>query len=407
MSDRTVFTGIGVVAPTGLGADAHWEAVLAGKSGLDRISRFDTDGYPVKVGGEVSDFAVGDHLSSRISVQTDHWTHMGLVAADLALSDAGVTPSEMDSYELAVITASSSGGTEFGQREIERLWSKGSDHVGVYQSVAWFYAATTGQISIRHGMRGPCGVVVSEQAGGLDAIAQARRALSEASRVVVTGGTDASLCPYGLVAQLSSGLLSTVDDPLRAFLPFDRNANGHVPGEGGAILIAERGESAQARGAEVYGELLGHAATFDPVPGSGRPPALKRAIEKALADARVAPQDIDVVFADAAGRPDADLAESAALAAVFGPHGVSVTAPKTLTGRLYGGGSSLDVATALLALRDGVIPPTVGVEDVDPRHRIDLVGDQPRELPLRRALVVARGYGGFNAAVVLGAVQKR
>jgi act minimal PKS chain-length factor (CLF/KS beta) len=405
MSDGTVFTGIGVVAPTGLGVEAHWEAVLAGKSGLDRISRFDTAEYPVQVAGEVSEFAVGDHLSSRISVQTDHWTHMGLVAADLALADAGVTPSEMDEYQLAVITASSSGGTEFGQREIERLWSKGSDHVGVYQSVAWFYAATTGQISIRHGMRGPCGVVVSEQAGGLDAIAQARRALADASNIVVTGGTDASLCPYGLVAQISSGLLSTADDPLRAYLPFDRNACGHVPGEGGAILIAERAESARARGAEVYGELLGHGATFDPAPGSGRPPALKRAIEKALADARVAPQDIDVVFADAAGRPDADLAESAALAAVFGPHGVSVTAPKTLTGRLYGGGSSLDVATALLALRDGVVPPTVGVDDVDPRHRIDLVGDQPRELPLRRALVVARGYGGFNAAVVLGTAR--
>lgn len=406
MSGRTVFTGIGVVAPTGLGTDAHWESVLAGKSGLDRVSRFDTDDYPVKVAGEVRDFTVGDHLSSRISVQTDHWTHMGLVAADLALADAKITPSELGEFDMAVITASSSGGTEFGQREIERLWSKGSSHVGVYQSIAWFYAATTGQISIRHGMRGPCGVVVSEQAGGLDAVAQARRALSDSSTVVVTGGTDASLCPYGLVAQISSGLLSTSDDPLRAYLPFDTSASGHVPGEGGAILIAERDETALARGVDsTYGELLGHASTFDPAPGSGRPPALRRAIERALADAAVRPDDIDVVFADAAGQDEADRSESEALAAVFGPHGVPVTAPKTMTGRLYGGGGSLDIATALLSLRDSVIPPTIGVDDLAAHHRLDLVLDQPREVPLRKALVVARGYGGFNAAVVLGTTR--
>lgn len=402
MSGATVFTGIGVLAPTGLTARAHWQAVLGGKSGLDRITRFDPETYPVRVGGEVTGFAAEDHLPGRLTVQTDHWTHLALAGTEAALADAGADPAAFDSYDLGVVTSSSSGGTEFGQREIQSLWAKGPQYVTVYQSIAWFYAATTGQVSIRHGMQGPCGVLAAEQAGGLDALAQARRTLRGGAKLVVTGGTDASLCPYGLVAQLSAGRLSTVDDPGRAYLPFDRAASGFVPGEGGAMLIAEREDSAAARGAAPYGRLLGHAATFDPAPGSGRPPGLRRAIELALADAGKSPGDVDLVFADASGVPEADREESAALAAVFGPRGVPVTAPKTLTGRLYGGGAPLDVATALMALREGVVPPTAGVSDVDSEHRIDLV-TEAREAPLRVVLVLARGYGGFNSALVLGA----
>jgi act minimal PKS chain-length factor (CLF/KS beta) len=307
-------------------------------------------------------------------------------------------------YEMGVVTASSSGGTEFGQREIERLWSRGPQHVGAYQSIAWFYAATTGQISIRHGMRGACGVVCAEQAGGLDAMAQARRLLEQGMSLVVTGGTDASLCPYGLLAQIATGHLSRVQDPDLAYQPFSVSASGYVPGEGGAILVMESETAARARGArEWYGELASHAATFDPAPDSGREPGLRRAIVLALERARVAPGDVDLVFADAAGWERADREEGQALAAVFGPYGVPVTAPKTMTGRLYAGGAALDVATALLAIRDQVVPPTIGVQDLAPGCPIDLVGSEPRELPLRTVLVLARGHGGFNSAAVLKA----
>jgi act minimal PKS chain-length factor (CLF/KS beta) len=250
-------------------------------------------------------------------------------------------------------------------------------------------------------MRGPCGVICCEQAGGLDAVGQSRRLIRRGSRIVVTGGTDASLCPYGLVAQLSSGRLSGVDDPERAYVPFDAEATGYVPGEGGAMLIVEDAESALARDATVYGSVAGYAAGFDPAPGSGRPPALRRTIERALADAAVEPSEVDVVFADASGTPDDDLAEARAITAVFGPRGVPVTAPKTLTGRLYGGGAALDVATALLALRDGVIPATAGPARLAPGCDIDLVLGQPRDRGLRTALVLARGHGGFTAALVL------
>ncbi|MCF3174876.1 ketosynthase chain-length factor [Streptomyces sioyaensis] len=394
-----VVTGIGVIAPTGLGTDAHWQAVLAGKTGIGALGRFDPSPYPVRLAGEVPGFDALETLPRRLVPQTDRWTHLALWAAQAALADAGIDPAALPEYSMAVVTASSSGGTEFGQHEMERLYRNGPSWVGAYQSIAWFYAATTGQISIRHGMRGPCGVLACEQAGGLDAIGQARRLLRDDVQLVVTGGTDASLCPYGLTAQLSGGHLSTVEDAARAYLPFDRDASGAVPGEGGAILVAQDASSLPAGAG--YGTIAGYAAGFDPPPGSPRPPVLRRTLERALDDAGTAPGEVDVVFADGSGVPARDRTEARAIGAVFGPRGVPVTVPKALTGRLYGGGAALDVATALLALRDGVIPHTAGTTRPAPGYDIDLVTGAPRYRPLRVAVVLARGYGGFTSAMVL------
>jgi act minimal PKS chain-length factor (CLF/KS beta) len=404
---RAVVTGIGVVAPNGLGTQAYWANTLDGKSGISAITRFDPGLYPVRVAGEVPGFDATERVPSRLIVQTDHWTHMGLAAAELAFRDAGVDPRDLPEFQMAVVTASSSGGTEFGQREIEKLWSKGSEFVGAYQSIAWFYAATTGQISIRYGMRGPCGVICTEQAGGLDVAAQARRLVRDGASLVLTGGTDASLCPYGLVAQLSTGLLSLCPDPERAYVPFDAEACGYVPGEGGAMLVVESEAAAAARDARPYGVITGYAATFDPRPEPGRPTRsnLPRAIVGALDAARITPEQVDVVFADAIGVPELDRQEIETISAIFGPYGVPVTAPKTMTGRLYGGGASLDLAAALLAVQHGVIPPTVGVTSPAPGCDLDLVRGAAREVPVRTALVVARGHGGFNAALLVTAPE--
>lgn len=397
-----IVTGIGIVAPNGIGTEEYWAATLAGTSGIAGITRFDPTPYPVQLAGEITGFDAAAQIPARLLVQTDRWTHLALHATGLALADARADTSSLPEYEMAVVTASSSGGTEFGQHEIERLWQLGPDHVTAYQSIAWFYAATTGQVSIRHQMRGPCGVIATEQAGGLDALGQSRRLLREDAALVVTGGTDASLCPYGLVAQLTTGLLSRSADPARAYLPFDPAASGYLPGEGGAILIVEDAARPRAGRPQPYGELAGYAAGFDPAPDSGRPPVLAAVIGAALADAGLVPGDIGVVFADAAGVPALDEAEAQAISSVFGACGVPVTAPKTMTGRLYAGGGALDVATALLALRHGVIPATTGVRALAHGCRqIDLVRGKPRTAPLRAALVLARGFSGFNAAVVL------
>ncbi|MFG3496477.1 ketosynthase chain-length factor [Streptomyces sp. NPDC047928] len=395
----TVVTGVGVVAPNGLGTAAYWDAVLHGRSGIGPLRRFDGSGFPARLAGEVHDFVPRDHLPGRLLAQTDRMTQYALAAADRAMSESGAAPSTP--LAGGVITANASGGFDFGQRELQHLWGQGPAHVSAYMSFAWFYAVNTGQISIRHDLRGPVGVVVTEQAGGLDAIAHARRKVTDGAEMIVTGAVDSALCPYGMAAQLTSGRLSTSDDPTTAYLPFDRRANGHVPGEGGAILVVESAERAASRDVPVYGEIAGHGTGFDPPPGSGRPSALARTVEAALDDARVDASDVAMVFADAAAVPALDAAEAEALASVLGPRAVPVTAPKTLTGRLYSGAGPLDVVTALLALRDGVVPATAHVTRADPELPVDLVLDRPRPARGGVALVVARGFGGFNSALVV------
>nr|AHA81978.1 Arm8 [uncultured bacterium] len=397
----TVVTGMGVVAPTGLGTQPHWDRIRAGQGAIGRITAFDPEPYSSKLAGEITGFVPDDHLPGRLLPQTDHMTQMALVAADWALRDAAVDVSELPEFGMGVVTASSAGGFEFGHRELDKLWRKGPEHVSAYQSFAWFYAVNTGQISIRHGMRGPNGVLVTEQAGGLDAVAQARRRVRGGAAAMVCGAVDGSPCPWGWVAQLANGRISRSEDPARAYLPFDVDASGYVPGDGGALFVLESQEGAWERGVTSWhGEIAGYAATFDPSPDSGRPSTLRRAIELALADAKLAADGIDVVFADGAGVPEQDRVEADALRAVFGPYGVPVTVPKTMTGRLSAGGAALDLATALLTLRHGEIPPTVNVSRQVPEYQLDLV-TQPRRKPVAAALVVARGHGGFNAAMVV------
>ena len=395
-----VITGIGVAAPNGLGTAAWWAATLQGRTGIGPLTRFDASSYPVGLAGELAGFVDEEHIPSRLLPQTDRVTRIALAAAQEALTDAGLTPGRPPGDGAGVITASSAGGAEFGQRGLAALWAKGAAHVSVYQSSAWFHTAGPAQIAIRHQLHGPGSAIISEQAGGLDALARARRRIRHGAGLMVTGGVDSTLCPWGWAAHLADGRLSTCTDPARAYLPFDTAAGGHVVGEGGALLVLEDAAAAARRGAAGYGTVAGCAATFD---GHDQP-RLREAAELALADAGISPAEVDVVFADGAGERAADRAESTALCALFGPHGVPVTVPKTMTGRLGAGGASLDVAAALLALRDKVIPPTTGPRQTAPDCPLDLVLGAPRAMPaLRTALVLARGRGGFNAATVLRA----
>ncbi|MGQ0774941.1 MAG: ketosynthase chain-length factor [Pseudonocardiales bacterium] len=405
MTNSVVVTGLGVLAPNGLGAEHYWEATLEGRGGISRLTRFDVTKYQAQLAGQILDFDAAEYLPSRLLPQTDVSTRLALVAAQWALDDAKVDPEALTDYDMGVVTSNASGGFDFTHREFKKLWSQGSRSVSVYESFAWFYAVNTGQISIRHGMRGPSSALVAEQAGGLDAVGHARRTARCGTPLVVTGGVDSAFDPWGWVSHLSSGRVSRVPDPRRAYLPFDVNAGGHVPGEGGAILVLEDAEAAQRRGApRVYGEIAGYACTFDPPPGSSRPPGLRRAAELALADAGVVPEDIDVVFADSAGVPDSDRAEAEAISGLFSPHAVPVTAPKALTGRLLSGGGPLDLVAALLSIRDGVIPATAGTTDVPEDYLIDLVRGEARPARVRAALVLARGRWGFNSAVVVRAM---
>ncbi len=403
---RSVITGIGVVAPIGKDRESWWQATRAGSSGIRRIERFDPSRYPVTLAGEVKDFDPERYIDQRLIKQTDRWTWMALAAAQEALDDAKFVPSEHDPYSMSVITASSSGGNEFGQREIQALWEKGPVFVGAYQSIAWFYAATTGQISIKHGMKGPSGVVLAEGAGGLEALAHSRRTIRRGVETAVSGGVEAPIGPYALTCQLGTGFLSTAQDPGAAYRAFDAAANGYVPGEGGAILLVESLESAQQRKApQIYGEIIGYGATNDahhwgkPAPDSTQS---ARAMSVALKNAGIGPADVDAVVADAFGVPEIDALEVEAIKAVFGEHAgkVPVIAPKSGVGRMYAGGASLDAAAALLAMRDGALPPIVNLDE-PASDELDFVRGAERSGELSTILVNARGFGGFNSALVL------
>ncbi|MFF3763840.1 beta-ketoacyl synthase N-terminal-like domain-containing protein [Streptomyces sp. NPDC001922] len=398
---RSVVTGIGVVAPNATGTDAFWKATKEGVSVLDLVTREGCEELPLRVAGEVRGFDPGAVIEERYLVQTDRFTHFAMAAAGLALDDARLDPGGSP-FGVGVVTAAGSGGGEFGQRELQRLWGKGSRYVGPYQSIAWFYAASTGQISIRGGFKGPCGVVASDEAGGLDALAHAARNIRRGTDAVVVGAAEAPLAPYSIVCQLGYADLSRASHPTRAYLPFTARACGFVPAEGGAMLVVEAEREALARGARIRAEVAGHAATFTGAAQWEKSrEGLAQAICGALAEAGCAPEEVDVVFADALGVPAADRAEALALGDALGHRArhVPVTAPKTGIGRAYCGAPVLDAAAAVLAMEHGVVPPTPNVVDVC--HDLDLVTGVARPADLRTALVLSRGLMGSNAALVL------
>lgn len=415
MRARAVVTGIGVVAPSGMSAAEHWATVTAGTSKLAPISLFDASGYPVGLAGEVRDFDAGDRVEGRLLVQTDRWTHLAFAAAEQAIADAGLDLAALDPYDVSVVMASSSGGNDFGQRELQRLWGQPGRKVGAYQSIAWFYAATVGQLSIRHQAKGPSNVLASESAGGLDSLIHAARTVGRGTAVVLSGGLEAPLSPYALACQLRSNRLSTQAEPLLAYRPFDAGASGYVPGEGGAVLIVEALEHALARGApRIWAEIVGWGATHDGHPAAhgasgGRASGGRaaqdghqyaRSMRLALARGGTEPGEVDLLIPDALGVPEYDRSEAEAIDAVFGFRGVPVTSHKSLTGRLYQGGSALDVVTALLAMREQVAPGSTGLDQPADGCDLDFLRATTKRA-VDKVLVCARGFDGYNSSLLL------
>jgi minimal PKS chain-length factor (CLF/KS beta) len=403
---RAVITGIGIIAPSGSSAEAHWKTVMSGESKIGTITRFDPERYQTRLAGEVTGFDPAEHAEGRLIVQTDRWTWLAFAAANAAFEDAALDPASLDPYSISVALASSSGGNQFGQGELQRLWSRPDRTVSGYQSIAWFYAATVGQLSIKHGLKGPSNVLVAEAAGGLDSLGHAARMIERGVSVVLAGGTEAPLSPYALACQQRNGWLSTEADPATAYRPFDAQASGYVPGEGGAVFVVEELDHALERGAQVHGEIAGWAATHDGEPtrrgGSGSAVQYARAMRQALDRARMQQDEVSLIVPDALGVPEYDAAECAALRDVFGAAMPPVTTQKPLTGRLYQGGSALDVATALLALRHRTVPQNRGVSTPAPGCDLNFATEMPLSQP-RGALVTARGYDGFNSAIALRA----
>lgn len=406
MSNTAAITGVGVIAPAGIGKEAFWQGVTSAQSFITPITRFDTTKFIGKVAGMVADFNPRQYIDPRIIAQTDRWTHFDLVCAQEAIADAGLDIQKEDPTRIGLVYAAGMGGNEFGQKQLHLCWERGPSHVSVYQSIAWFYAASIGQISITQKIRGYGRNICAETAGSLMALAHAARVITQGiCDIVIVGGSEASISPYAFACHQASGLLSSSEDAF-PYRPFARTRSGTVVGEGGAAFCVESAEHARRRGAHVYAEIAGRGQSFDRV-RTGRSTAVgkeyARAIAQALATARQAPSDIDWIVCDGLGTQEGDIAEAWALSRVFGADlaRIPASAPKSMIGRLFNGASTVDVAMALLGLHTGTILPTVGYDQPDPRCPLDCVPHTPRSAQIQQVLIGARGFGGFNGALVL------
>lgn len=406
MDRRVAITGLGVVAPTGIGKGAFWAAALEGRSGTGRPTRSDHPDLPIKVVGEVKDFEPTAYMPKKLVVRSDRNTHFAFAACAEALADAGIDPTQEDRARVGLVLASNYGGLGYCLEGLSRLHQKGPSFVSAYLAIAFIPSAPVGQLSIFYGIGGYSKTLVNDAAGGADAIGAAYRAIRRGDAdVVITGGFEAPLTEefFAVLAQ-SPDACRDAPDPAAAFRPFDRERAGLVFGEGGAILILEDLERARARGAAIYGEVAGYGQTTDAVDlhsfaEDGAQYA--RALSQALSMGDLTPDDVGYVNADGRGTAVGDRAEARALRRVFGDclARVPVSAPKSMTGNALAGAGAIDAAYAALALRHGLIPPTINVACQDPECDLRLVTGRPEEAALDVALLGARGAGGVNAAL--------
>ncbi len=406
MPNNAVITGLGVITPAGIGVAAFWDGMVSGQSFISPLTKFDPARFISKVVGTVEGFEPTAFLDSRVIAQTDRWTHFDLVCASQALADAALQLRDEDPTKIGAVFAAGTGGNEYGQQQLHICGSQGPKFVSVYLSIAWFYAASIGQVSIRHTIRGYGRNICAEAAGGLVALGHAAKIIGRnVCDVVLVGGCEAPLTPYTFASHQAAGFISA-ESGSYPYRPFDITRSGPVIGEGGAGFCIESKEHALQRDAHIYAEIAGWGQSFDGV--LTREPAsdgkeYARAISQALTMARLNPTDIDWIICDGLGTQGGDISEAKALQQVFGDAlpAIPASAPKSMIGRLFNGASTVDVASALLGLQHDVVLPTVGFSQPDPDCPLDCVPNQARSRHLRHVLVGARGFGGFNAAIIL------
>jgi 3-oxoacyl-[acyl-carrier-protein] synthase II len=407
---RVVVTGLGVVAPTGLGKEAFWNATRNGISGIKRVERFSTADLPIQMAGEVSNFAADEMLDRKLLKRTDRMTHFALVAMQEALTDARLVLEQENPQRVGAVIACTMGGVEYVLKEIAAAFTRGPRAMSAYTAIAWLQVANVGQASIRYGIQGYCKTPVNDLVSGLDALGMAAGAIRRgAADVIITGGCEALLHPFVFLVLARKGYCSTADDP-RAYRPFDRRAAGFILAEGAGMCILEEYEHARQRGAPIYGEIVGYGQTNDAhglVSPSSDGMHYARAIKLAMQEGQITPEDIGYFSLDGRAVPSSDQGEAEALRMIFGSNlaCLPVSVPRTLFGHSYAAAGPLDAIIALQALQHGFVPPTINCEQLDPRYGLDLVCDEPRPFSRPVVLLGGRGVGGVNVIIAIRKVS--
>jgi len=403
---RVVVTGLGLVTPLGIGNDATWQAAIAGKSGIGPITRFDASLLPSRIAGEVKGFDPGLFMDRKEARRNDLFIQFGLAGAQLALQDARIPLDQPLGERCGVIVGSGMGGLSTLEATHITVVEKGHRRVNPFFIPSIIVNLVGGQISIRYGAAGVNYAPVSACATGNHAIGESLRHLQHGDvDMMITGGAEATITLLGISGFTAARAVSERNDaPEKASRPFDKDRDGFVAGEGAGILILEELEHARKRGARIYCELTGYAATADAyhiTNPSGK--GAERAMELCLEDAELRPEDVQYINAHGTSTPVGDIAECKAIKNVFGEHakkGLMVSSTKSMTGHLLGAAGGVEAALSVLALHHGIVPPTINVEHQDPECDLDVVPNHAREVPIRTAMSNSFGFGGTNAVVV-------
>ena len=409
MNRRVVITGMGVVTPLGNELETFWQNLLAGRSGISRITRFDTSGYETQIAGEVRDFDPRTVFNNpKEHKRTDRFTHMAMGAAKSALRDSGLELEKVNRERVGVLVSSGIGGLKTLEDQHTILQTKGPSRVSAFTIPMLISNMASGLISMELDLRGPNMCIVTACATSNNAIGEAWRIIKFGDAdLFLAGGAESSVIPIGLAGFGAMKALSTRnDEPERASRPFDRDRDGFVMGEGAGVVVVEELEHAKARGARIYCELAGYGLSGDAYHMTAPPPdgeGAARAMKMALEHAGVAPNEVDYINAHATSTGLGDICETRAIKTVFGDYaksGLVISATKSMTGHLLGGAGAIEMAACTLAIRDGRIPPTINLENPDPECDLDYTANVAREKPVRVALNNSFGFGGHNATLL-------
>ena len=410
MSRRVVVTGLGAVTPIGNNVDDFWAAVKAEKIGFDHITKFDTTDYKCHIAAELKDFNPQDFMDRKAAKRMEPFSQYAVAAAKQAIDDSGLDIEKEDPYMVGCAIGSGVGSLQAMERETQKLYEKGPNRVNPLLVPLMICNMAAGNVSIQFGLKGKSINDVTACATGTNTIGEAYRSIQYGEAdVMVAGGTEGSVCPIGIAGFTALTALSTVDDPTKCSLPFDKNRSGFVMGEGAGVVILEELEHAKARGAKIYAEVVGYGCSSDAYhitspqeDGAGA----ARAMTNAMSDAGVTPADVKYINAHGTGTHHNDLFETRAIKIAFGDEAANlkINSTKSMIGHLLGAAGAVEFITCVKEIQDGFIHKTVGYETPDEEIDLNYCKDSYEE-PVEYALSNSLGFGGHNASILLKAYK--
>jgi len=409
MKVRAVVTGIGVISPVGNSFELFWESLLAGRSGVGHVTRFDVSDYPSKIAGEIKDFDGSQHIDKKELRRMDLAEQYAVAASDQAIKDSGLDLGSVDPDRCGVVIGSGIGGISTFEKQHGVLMRSGPSRVSPFFIPMMIVDMCAGLVSIRYGFRGPNYATVSACASSANAVSDAFRIIQRGEAdIMITGGSEATITPTSLAGFCQAKALSTRnDEPQRASRPFDKHRDGFVMGEGAGILVLEAYNYAVARGARIYGEVLGSGMSADAYHITAPHPegyGARRAMELALEDAGISPHQIDYINTHGTATNLGDIAETKAIKDVLGEHAYHIpcNSTKSMTGHMLGSSGAIELAASLMSIKQEVVHPTINLDYPDPECDLDYVPSQKRKWKINYALSNSFGFGGHNVSLVVG-----